>query len=96
MKVCLLCGNSDNLTIHHLKSQTRKSRFRKQLGIILCNGECVVLCRECHDLIEYIKSMRFNDRMKTLKSQFKNSEFYSGGAVKQMIDNSFRKVKVKT
>ena len=57
-KLCLLCGNTDNLTLHHLKHETRPKKEREELGIILHNGETVPLCRTCHVKIEFLKDKR--------------------------------------
>jgi len=57
--LCWLCGSEDNLTLHHLKTpETRPAKKREELGIILYNGECIPLCRNCHVKIEFLKQKR--------------------------------------
>lgn len=63
-KVCLLCGGKKNLTIHHLTARTLR-KVQNKNGV-----EKMVLCRECHDLVEFEKQgMKWNKKLETARQQ---------------------------
>ena len=69
-RVCWLCGNEDNLTVHHLRCNPKSKEKREELDTFLYNGECIPLCRECHIEIELLQSQR-----KLLKKLVKNLRY---------------------
>lgn len=63
-KVCLICGGKKNLTIHHLTARTLRKVKNEN------NVEKIVLCRGCHDLVEFEKQgMKWNKKLETARQQ---------------------------
>jgi len=72
-KLCMLCGVTENLTLHHLHSQKREIKEANKLGIINHSGECIPLCRDCHNKIEFLQHQKnflkkINKHIKELKT----------------------------
>lgn len=54
---CLVCGNKENITIHHMREINAKKKIRGKL-----NG-VIYLCRGCHDIVEDIVNKAKSKRL---------------------------------
>lgn len=57
-KECYICGKKENLTFHHLENWNKKfdiGQHGREYGLDILKKEiekCIVLCRDCHDIVE--------------------------------------------
>ncbi len=86
-KLCFLCGRTDELTLHHLKTPvTRSKKEREELGIIIHRGECIPVCRVCHRKLEFVKKER--DTLKNLSKSLAKAK----GVVSLLMSKEFNYV----
>jgi hypothetical protein len=93
-QLCWLCGNENNLTLHHLNSpETKPKEKREDLGIILFGGECIPLCRTCHVKIEFLKQKR--DTLKEIASGLARAKQGISALIKEEFYYASEEEKIK-